>query len=124
MERSGLVEGLVGSAGTEGKYLKLGKRNAEAEVAAVAVEEGKEELETRTLLNGCSDVSYPDRQIHQGRTEATYIGVLAPPTHQLLQPPSQITPALTLTVLFNATRPIALSRADEELLCVSGHGPV
>jgi hypothetical protein len=41
------------SVGIEGKYLKLGKRKADA----VAVDEaGNEELLTRTLLNGCSDI--------------------------------------------------------------------
>lgn len=38
--------------GIEGKYLKLGKRNAEAEEAEAGVVVGKDELVRRALLNG------------------------------------------------------------------------
>lgn len=54
----------------------------------------------------------------------TYVGIFPSTPEQALQSSDHRTPALALTVLFYATRPVSLSGADEQLLCVGRHRSV
>lgn len=54
----------------------------------------------------------------------TYVCVGPSTAHEALQASDQLTPALALPVVLNATRPVVLAGADEDLLRVGGHCPI
>lgn len=76
-------------------------------------------------LQRTSPLAHFPNPIYTRRPKAhTYIRKPTPPSLQLFQPPRQVPPRRAFPIILNATRPIPLPRANQQVLRICRHCPI